>query len=377
MHVLYIMGQNSGGLPHYTAELANAVSSEAEVTVLKPSETSADGIFNDDINIVNCFDPTSISMQNIFDLRLSVFKDIKPILSYRNIKIVEEVDPDIVHDPTDQFPQVEFFSYFYGTYKTTPYVVTSHEVKHGKSNLLLKIPDFIDWVIPDFPKDAAVVHSEDQRSALKRKAKSIESVHTIPHGVYDFFTDYDYAEPDQVSNHALFFGSLIPPKGLRLLVESVPKVVEEIPDFSLTIAGEGNIPDPNGIIDSYSSAITVRNEFIPNDEVGELFHKAQLVVLPYREGWQTGHSGTLSTAFAFGKPVVTTDVGDFQRMVEDSNAGIVVEPEDADALAEGIIEVLSDSAGLEKMSKASAKKADELSWENIAKEHIEMYAKLI
>jgi hypothetical protein len=42
MKILYIIGQSEGGLPHYTAELANNVLRYAEVTVMKPSKTDGD-----------------------------------------------------------------------------------------------------------------------------------------------------------------------------------------------------------------------------------------------------------------------------------------------------------------------------------------------
>jgi glycosyltransferase involved in cell wall biosynthesis len=373
MHVLYIMGQDSGGLPHYTAELANAVARQADVTVLKPTETSADSLFDPGVDVVNAFKPTDISMQNIFGLNFDVRKNLSGLYSFKNLETVNEINPDIVHDPTDEFPQVSLFAYLKGVYNDRPYVITSHEVEHGGSGGLLKLADTIESSIPDFPKAAAVVHSERQRDALLAQDRNIESIRVIPHGVYTFFSEFDHPEPPEQPNHALFFGSLIPPKGLELLVRALPKIVDELPSFSLTIAGKGHVPNPDGLLDEYDDHVRVRNEFIPNEEVGELFCRARVVVLPYRDGWQTGHSGTLSTAFAFGKPVVTTDVGDFQQMVGGSGAGVVVEPENVDALAEGVVRVLSDESRRREMAKVSAEVAEELSWENIGEKHVEMY----
>lgn len=371
------MGQDSGGLPHYTAELANAVAQYADVTVLKATETSADDLFESQVEVIEVFEPTDISMQNIFKLNFNIKKNLAGILSYRNIKVAKSVDPDIIHDPTDEFPYVSFFAYIGDIYKNKPYVITSHEVEHGSAGGILKIADAIDSVIPDFPKAAAVVHSENQRDVLLSQNRNIESVYVIPHGVYTFFTKFDHPEPAEDPSHALFFGSLIPPKGLETLVRALPSIIAEIPDFTLTIAGDGTVPNPDSLIDEYEDHITIRNQFIPNDEVGQLFSRASVIVLPYRSGWQTGHSGSLSTAFAFGKPVVTTDVGDFQQMVGDSGAGVVVEPDDPDALAQAVVRVLTDESKRRKMADASAKIAEELSWENIGKRHIEMYHEIL
>jgi glycosyltransferase involved in cell wall biosynthesis len=188
----------------------------------------------------------------------------------------------------------------------------------------------------------------------------------------------DFTEKPEEDNHALFFGSLIPPKGIEFLIQAVPKIKQKIPDFTLTIAGNGNIPDGcSGILNEFSDCITIRNEFIPNDEVGELFSKAKVVILPYRKGWQTGHSGTLSTAFAFGKPVVTSAVGDFPELVEKSGAGVVVEPENPQAVANGVVDVLVEESRRKTMAENSARVAEELSWDNIGRRHLALYQKLL
>jgi len=372
------MGQDSGGLPHYTAELANAVAEHAEVTVLKPSETTGDELFNGSVRVVNAFEPTEISMQNIFDFNFSVIKNVRGILSYRNIELVEELDPDVVHDPTDEFPQVSLFSYSSKVYEDRPYLVTKHEVKHGGASRILRVADFVMSLVPDFAKDAAVVHSDRQREDLAEQERNFDAVEVIPHGVYSFFTEFDHPEPPEEENHALFFGSLIPPKGVEVLLQAVPLVVEELPDFHLTIAGDGELSGTSEqIVADYGEHVTVRNDFVPNEEVGELFERAQLVVLPYRDGWQTGHSGTLSTAFAYEKPVITSAVGDFPELVDDSGGGRTVEPEDPPALADAIVDVLGNRELRESMSEASGAVADRLSWENVGQQHVELYERLL
>lgn len=372
------MGQDSGGLPHYTAELANAMSDYAEVTILKPSETSADEVLRDDIEVINAFRPTDISMQNIFELKLDFSESVRGLLSYWNIKLINEIDPDIVHDPTDEFPQVSLFSWLHSVYEDRPYIVTSHETKHGGAGGVLRIVNWMGSLVPDFEKSAAIVHSVNQRRLLLNKGINVGEISVIPHGVYSFFKQLDFNDQDEEDKHALFFGSLIPPKGIEYLINAIPKVVKEVPEFTLTIAGSGTIPDGCvKIIEKYPDVVNVRNEFIPNVEVGELFTRAQVVVLPYRRGWQTGHSGTLSIAFAFGKPIITSEVGDFPELVGESGAGIVVEPESSEAISNGLIDMFSSAEKRNSMAGASSEMAEQLSWEKIGKQHYELYRNLL
>ena len=52
MRVVYPLAVGKGGLPHYAASLANAVAKTEDVVVLKPTETSADDAFSDDVEVV-------------------------------------------------------------------------------------------------------------------------------------------------------------------------------------------------------------------------------------------------------------------------------------------------------------------------------------
>ena len=85
---------------------------------------------------------------------------------------------------------------------------------------------------------------------------------------------------------------------------------------------------------------TVRfvDRFIPDDEIPAFMRRADLVVLPYRNIEQ---SGVLYTALAFGRPLVLSSVGGFPEIAE-RGAARLVPPEDPEALAEALTELLAD-----------------------------------
>jgi len=56
------------------------------------------------------------------------------------------------------------------------------------------------------------------------------------------------------------------------------------------------------------------DRYIPNEEVGNYFEIADIVVLPYISGSQ---SGIIQIAYAFNKPVITTNVGGYREAVID------------------------------------------------------------
>lgn len=381
MKVAYVLSQNKGGLPHYAAELANAVSRHAEVVVFKPAETSADEVFSDDIETVNLFNNMNISIPDMYKLDFDITNNLRGLFSYRNLKRIREYSPDIIHEPTDFFPQVKFFTKLYRLDAQYPFVVTYHEVPPSitsLSNPLETLEELLNTAIPDATHDRIVVHSEPQRSAFAHRLNRSDGIEVIPHGVYELFAEQDYQHHPEEGNTLLFFGNIFPGKGLDILAEAVRLVGREIPDVSLIIAGDGRLSgDTKRHIDrADEERFEVHNYYIPNDVVGEYFSRSSLVVMPYRDiqgDGTKGHSGALSTAYSFGKPVVTTDTGDFPAQVGETESGLVVPPSDPSALADAITELLTDSDRRAEMAANSARQAERLSWTNIAQRHIEVY----
>jgi glycosyltransferase involved in cell wall biosynthesis len=82
-------------------------------------------------------------------------------------------------------------------------------------------------------------------------------------------------------------------------------------------------------------------------------------------------SNALLEGIACGLPVVVTDTGGTKELVDGN--GLVIPMKDPDALADAIIEILSDEAKRAAMRKASLKVADKYSWEALGASYLEMY----
>ncbi len=383
MEIAYVLSQNSGGLPHYAAQLANAVAEHADVTVLKPEETTADDVFSEDVRVLNTFESMNISLPELRKFNFDVRRNLKALASYKNIRLIEKVDPDVVHDPTDLFPQVKFYAKRYRLDERYPFVVTYHEVPIERFPISRPpevLEDLVDTLIPDLDVRHSIVHTENQRRALRGRLEDPESISVIPHGVNDMFGNYDYEERPEEDHTVLFFGNIIPPKGIDTLVEAVPLVRERVPDVTLVVAGNGRFGKRSRkIVEQYSDSFEIHDYFVPNDRVGEFFSRAALVAVPYRQqkGGTKGHSGTLATAFAFGKPVIASTAGEFPKLVGETGSGEVVPAEDPKALADAIVDLLEDDEKRDRMAKNSTRQAERLSWGGIAKTHLDLYESIL
>ena len=139
-------------------------------------------------------------------------------------------------------------------------------------------------------------------------------------------------------------GMIRPDKGQLVLVEAARLVLEQRPDARFVIVGQGT-----GIL---KRGINVRNAI---DQAG-LADK--IIMAGYR--WDTPdvyaacdmiviaslHTEAspivLREAFASGRPLIATKVGDIPEIVQHRHNGLLIEPGDSRVLADGIMEFIRD-----------------------------------
>ena len=373
MKVAYILPISWGGIPHYTAELANATSKYADVVVLKPKDSN-DELFSDDIEVINAFEPMQFSRYHktkVFSIKNSI-----NFFSFRNIKQINEIKLDVIHFP-ELYPQSSIFAFLYGIHKRYPTVCTLHATFES---IFKDCPYGIISIISRFTKslvksDKIIVHTDQDKNTLIKRGVNPTKIAVIPHGVYSLFKKYKNRNNAwSQENCILFFGYIGGNKGVEYLIKAVPIVSQVIPDIKVIIAGEGNFSKYSKLIED-SSKFEIYNGFIPNEKVPELFQRAKIVMLPYT--YHRGHSGVLNIAFAFGKPAIVTNVGSLPEMVEYGKSGLIIPPKNSEALAEAIIKLLKDDKLRRKISRNALKRAEELSWDNIAKMHMKVYEEVL
>ena len=89
--------------------------------------------------------------------------------------------------------------------------------------------------------------------------------------------------------------------------------------------------------------------FVEDAEIPAIFRRADVVALPYRDA---EHSGVLYTGLAFGKPMVLSAVGGFPEVAA-TGAARLVPPEDPEALAAALAELIGDEAARAELAAAA------------------------
>ncbi len=131
----------------------------------------------------------------------------------------------------------------------------------------------------------------------------------------------------------LFFGFVKPYKGLDLLLQALNRFDEAL----LIVAGQvSNACKPlrdQAKISNMGKRIFWMDRYIAEEQVPEIFSRADIVALPYRSCTQ---SGVACLAFAFDVPVVATDIGGLSESVDNGLTGYIVPGGDWCAFAQAL-----------------------------------------
>jgi glycosyltransferase involved in cell wall biosynthesis len=146
----------------------------------------------------------------------------------------------------------------------------------------------------------------------------------------------------------LFVGVLERYKGVDVLAEAWPRVAARVPDAALRVIGDGPLA---GAVDRLDARWDRR---LSSEEVARALDEASLLVLPSRS---EGLPRIVIEAFCRGRAVVGAAAGGIPDIVEDGVSGLIVPPEDPEALANALVRSLGDRALLERLGAGAAASA--------------------
>lgn len=348
----------------YAVELAKALSHDHEVHLVL-SRFKVDQALQKDLNR-SAGGKVSYSLLDQYSWKNP--RIVKNFLFTR--KLLNRFKPDLVHAQECANPSNLFF-----LATSLPRVCTVHDIRPhpgDRVNLLWRIASPF---IRKYFYGKIIVHGEALKKELAQRLKRpSEDIFSIPHGC--LFSFLQHGEKNLLREEdfsVLFFGRIQEYKGLRTLIEAEPLVSQKIPEFKVIIAGKGDdLALHEGALRG-NPHFEIHHRFIPNEEVPAFFTRSALVVTPYSEASQ---SGIVAMAFAFGRPVVGTDVGSLSEMVEHGKTGLIVPSGDPEKLAEAIVSLLKNKEKRKKMGQEANRLAKtRFSWERIAHLTGEVYQK--
>jgi glycosyltransferase involved in cell wall biosynthesis len=166
-------------------------------------------------------------------------------------------------------------------------------------------------------------------------------------------------------------------KGLDVLLRAMALLREGSESISLVIAGDGPL---RAELERLAGALGLHTQvqFIGNQSrpaVAQLLRRCTLFVLPSRF---EPLGIVLIEALACGKPVVATAVDGIPEVVDNGRTGILVDPDNAHALAGAIRRLLADAALRDRLGQAGRLRVNEaFRWQRMGEHYVRAYEEVL
>lgn len=165
------------------------------------------------------------------------------------------------------------------------------------------------------------------------------------------------------------------PKGVDLAIEALPGVIASAPGALLVVAGAQG--STTKVLHRSVECLGLEDHVHllgPRDDVADLLCAADVFVSPSR---REGFPGAVIEAMAMEVPVVATDLAGVREVLGYGN-GVVVAPQNPDALARGILAVLGDPCtASRRVTRARARYEHHLTTDVIAQQMVDFYRRSI
>lgn len=267
---------------------------------------------------------------------------------------------------------------------TIPLVTTLHTV--------LDEPTAIQRTVTERIVDASgkVVVMADKARELLHSLYRVphEKIEVIAHGIPDF----PFVAPDMAKARLGFsgrsviltFGLLSPSKGIEVMIDAMPSILQQRPDAVYVVLGATH---PNLVRDqgeAYRESLSARvrdlgvedhvvflDQFVDQATLLEFISMCDVYVTPYLNEAQMT-SGTLAYSFGLGKPVVSTPYWHARELLADGR-GVLVGFGDAAGIGSEIAQLLTDEPRRQGMRERAYAASRSMTWERTAARYLSVF----
>ncbi|TET43964.1 glycosyltransferase family 1 protein [candidate division TA06 bacterium] len=174
----------------------------------------------------------------------------------------------------------------------------------------------------------------------------------------------------------LFVGRFDPRKGLKYLLMAMPRILKSVPEARLLVVGKGFLESYyRRFLDAEFRESVVFVGYVEPELLPRYYTTCDVFCSPATGAESFGI--ILLEAMAAGTPLVASGIDGYRRVISHMDDGILVPPTDSEALADGIVKLLSDRSLRMKFRENGLKKAEFYSWERVTKTIEQYYVEVI
>lgn len=345
-----------GGVQAHIADLATYLISQGHfVSVLAPTSDEE----NLPEYVVSAGKPISIPYNGAVARIL-----FGPIAFARVRQWISSGEFDLLHLHEPAIPSIALLACFAAE---GPMVGTFH-ASAKRQKAIFAIGPILEPVIEKLTARIAV--SEAARSTLTEHLETDAVV--VPNGIYARRLAQGVLDSRWTGKSIGFIGRFQEPrKGLSLLVDALPSIIQFNPDIRVLVAGPG---DATEFLQEVPAHLHGRFAFlgrISEEEKANFLHSIGVYVAPNTGGESFGI--ILAEALAAGAAVVASDIPAFAALLGDGAYGTLFQSESPEDLARAINEVLSDDELRNRLRTDGKEYAQSFDWDVVAERIYDVY----
>ncbi len=151
-------------------------------------------------------------------------------------------------------------------------------------------------------------------------------------------------------------------KGHDVILRALPSVLARVPNLAYVVVGEG---DDRTRLEALAESVGIRPHVIftgrvSDSELAALYNRSDVFALPARtvlngqEAKGEGFGIVFLEAMAFGKPVIGPNEGAPPEIIRHGQHGLLVNPSDPAAVAEALVDLLTNPDKAREMGRAGS-----------------------
>lgn len=382
MHICIVCNEyppcKHGGIGSFTKDLAEGLVSVGHkvsvVGIYNERELKIDKAYSENIHGVEVYryplkQLFKYHRLDLFYNRIRLFSKLKKLHEEERIDVLEAPDFD------GWLP--------FGTPKKIPFVSRLH----GGVTFYSKILERKVSPITRFLEKSQLTKNDHIVSVSQHTAETTRMILELSKEYQVIYNSIkmpsELPKVDMEKGLVLFYGSVIPKKGITELVLAFDQVARELDDIRLVIAGKNNylkdgIPYEEYLMSLISEKTKQRIQFTgPLDRESELFPLVMSASLCCFPSHAEAFALAPLEAMAMGKAVLFTQYTSGPEAIEDGISGVLADTKDYRSIAQKIKTVLADPVLAEQLgAKAQQRIQEKFSYDSWIHENKEMFEAL-
>jgi len=175
--------------------------------------------------------------------------------------------------------------------------------------------------------------------------------------------------------NVLFVGRLEKRKGLKYLLGAYREVKQAVPNSRLIVVGPGEMGEYERLVEKLELEDVVFIGYVSYEDLPRYYRTADVFCAP-----ATGEESfgiVLLEAMAASKPIVASANIGYASVMNHGVEGLLVPPQDEQALADALITVLDDESRRREMGARGLRTAEEYSWRKVAQRVMDYYGTVL